>query len=33
MRNVSSTTGQSGSITKLLSVSERIEMDFALNYI
>ena len=30
MRNVSSTTGQSGSITELLSVSERIEMDFAL---
>ena len=33
MRNVSSTTGQSGSMTELLSDSERIEMDFSLNYI
>ena len=28
MRNVSFTTGQSGSMTELLSDSERIEMDF-----
>ena len=33
MRNVSSTTGQSGSMTELLSDSERIEMDFSLSYI
>ena len=33
MRNVSFTTGQSGSMTELLSDSERIEMDFSLNYI
>ena len=31
MRNVSFTTGQSGSMTELLSDSERI--DFSLNYI
>ena len=33
MRNVSFTTGQSGSMAELLSDSERIEMDFSLNYI
>ena len=33
MRNVSFTTGQSGSMTELLSDSERIEMDFSLNYL
>ena len=33
MRNVSFTTGQSGSMTELLSDSERIEMNFSLNYI
>ena len=33
MRNVSITTGQSGSMTELLSDSEIIEMDFSLNYI
>ena len=33
MRNVSFSTGQSGSLTELFSDSERIEMDFSLNYI
>ena len=33
MRNVSFTTGQSGSMTELLSDSERIEMNLSLNYI
>ena len=33
MRNVAFTTGQSGSMTELLSDSERIEMDFSLNYL
>ena len=33
MRNVSFSTGQSGSLTELFSDSERIEMDFSLSYI